>query len=211
MNYAAHYGRLIERARGRIIEGYKEKHHVVPRCMGGGNEPLNIVELTGEEHYVAHQLLVWMFPDVCWLALAAFRMAKQCTGNKAYGWLRRRMAKEQAKAMMGVRRTGRPVSQETRDKTAATLRGRKIAPEIVEKTAAAHRGRPLSAEHRAKISLSNKITKRKNLENRKPRTHCKQGHQLVQENVYVRRNHGSILCRTCRTINRRLYWEQYGK
>ena len=64
MNYRRHYDRLIERARNRVLSGYVERHHVLPRCMGGGNESSNLVQLTAEEHYVAHQLLHKMHPDV---------------------------------------------------------------------------------------------------------------------------------------------------
>ena len=64
MNYSAHYDRLIARARSQTLVGYHEQHHVVPKCMGGGNELANLVNLTAEEHYVAHQLLVKMYPEV---------------------------------------------------------------------------------------------------------------------------------------------------
>src|SRR3990172_4276247 len=92
LNYFIHYERLIGRARNRVLIGYRERHHVIPRCMGGTNALCNIVELTGEEHYLSHQLLVKMYPEVRGLANAAIRMAKQCTGNKPYGWLRRKNA-----------------------------------------------------------------------------------------------------------------------
>lgn len=46
MNYAAHYERLIERAKNRVLEGYRERHHILPRCMGGTNAPDNLVDLT---------------------------------------------------------------------------------------------------------------------------------------------------------------------
>lgn len=64
MNYDLHYDNLILRARSRIssLDLYYEKHHVVPKCMGGTNDKSNIVKLTPEEHYVAHQLLVKIFP-----------------------------------------------------------------------------------------------------------------------------------------------------
>lgn len=126
MNYAAHYERLIDRAHNRILEGYRERHHILPKCMGGGNEASNIVELTAEEHYVAHQLLVKMHPSVRGLAIAAFRMAKQCTGNKAYGWIQRRMSKAK--------------------------RGAKQPPEAIAKRVASNKGKKRTAETRAKMS-----------------------------------------------------------
>lgn len=54
----------------------------------------NIVDLTPEEHYVAHQLLVKMYPDHSGLVWAALQMTGQPNGqrsnNKVYGWLRKR-------------------------------------------------------------------------------------------------------------------------
>ena len=34
MNYQTIYNNLIDRATRRISEGYVEKHHIVPRCLG---------------------------------------------------------------------------------------------------------------------------------------------------------------------------------
>ena len=62
MNYKKIYNALIERAQNRIIDGYAEKHHIIPRCMNGTDDKENIVELTPEEHFVAHQLLVKILP-----------------------------------------------------------------------------------------------------------------------------------------------------
>ena len=142
MDYAAHYDRLIERARGRTFVGYRERHHIVPKCMGGGNEAGNIVELTGEEHYVAHQLLVKMHPCVKGLACAANRMAKQCTSNKVYSWLRKRVAE----AKRGV-----PLSPEAKAKVGAASRGNKYAlgyrhsAEALRKISAASKGNSFAA------------------------------------------------------------------
>jgi hypothetical protein len=57
MNYKMHYERLISRAAGRKVDGYTEKHHITPRCMGGTDDKSNIAILTASEHFVAHQLL----------------------------------------------------------------------------------------------------------------------------------------------------------
>lgn len=94
MNYEKHYDRLIERAKTRQLTGYSERHHILPRCMGGTDEKSNLVELTPEEHYVAHQLLVKMYPDNDSLSYAAFKMTvaskSMKRNNKLYGWLRRK-------------------------------------------------------------------------------------------------------------------------
>lgn len=45
MDCAAHYGRLIKRAQTRSIDGYTERHHITPRCLGGTDDPTNIVRL----------------------------------------------------------------------------------------------------------------------------------------------------------------------
>jgi hypothetical protein len=87
MNYKKHYDNLMERARHRLLEGYGEWHHVIPRCMGGKDGEQ--VHLTPEEHYVAHQLLVKMYRNNPKLIYAALMMGSTRANNKAYGWLRR--------------------------------------------------------------------------------------------------------------------------
>lgn len=62
-------------------------HHIIPKCIGGTNDRNNIVALTPEEHYVAHQLLVKIHPTNDKLIFAAHRMGT--SNNKLYGWLRR--------------------------------------------------------------------------------------------------------------------------
>lgn len=94
MDYKRHYDLLIERAKSRQPTGYVEKHHIVPRCIGGTDETSNLVKLTPEEHYVAHQLLVKMYPDNDLLVYAANKMTISSKNtkrnNRRYGWLKRR-------------------------------------------------------------------------------------------------------------------------
>ena len=94
MDYKKHYDLLIKRAKTRQLSCYIERHHIVPKCMGGTDDKSNLVELTPEEHYVAHQLLVKMYPDVDGLVYAASKMTVSSKtvlrNNKLYGWLRRR-------------------------------------------------------------------------------------------------------------------------
>lgn len=70
MNYKKHYDILIERARLRVKpDGYSERHHIVPRCLGGSNESSNLVYLTAREHYVAHLLLAKEKSGSLWAAV----------------------------------------------------------------------------------------------------------------------------------------------
>ena len=63
LNYRKIYESLINRALCRnILEGYFEKHHIVPKSSGGTDNKENIVNLTGREHYIAHKLLYKINP-----------------------------------------------------------------------------------------------------------------------------------------------------
>lgn len=94
MNYERHYNAIINRAKIRNHNGYSEKHHIIPRCLGGDDRKSNLVDLTPEEHYVAHLLLCKMFPDNEGLVFAAVKMTfssnTQKRNNKLYGWLKRK-------------------------------------------------------------------------------------------------------------------------
>jgi len=64
MDYLKCYESLMIKARKRgFIDGYSEKHHVLPVAYGGSNHPSNIVVLSGREHFVAHWLLFKAFKD----------------------------------------------------------------------------------------------------------------------------------------------------
>lgn len=98
MNYIHIYNSLINRAIGRTITEYTESHHIVPVCIGGTDDIANLVNLTPEEHYVAHQLLIKVYPHNRQLIHAATMMcvfSEKMPGrskNKLFGWLRRKLA-----------------------------------------------------------------------------------------------------------------------
>ena len=94
MNYKKHYDLLIERSKIRQSIGYVEIHHVIPKCIGGTNDKSNLVKLTPEEHYLAHQLLVKIYPGNDRLVYAVNNMTVSSKhtkrNNKLYGWLKRK-------------------------------------------------------------------------------------------------------------------------
>ena len=111
MDYQKHYDNLVNRARNRSVLQYTEKHHIVPRCMGGTDEESNLVKLTPEEHFVAHQLLVKLFPNNQKLIYAAVVMTRGHNGkrnnNKMFGWIRKQFAITHSKAMKGQKKPAR--------------------------------------------------------------------------------------------------------
>jgi len=102
MDYKRIYAQLVEKGKNRLLEGYSEKHHIIPRCMGGSDTEDNLVRLSPEEHYIAHQLLVKIYPNHIGIAQAAAMMIANRPGNKFYGWLRKRHAKA-----MSIRQQGK--------------------------------------------------------------------------------------------------------
>lgn len=93
MDYQKIYYNIVRRGQERKLEGYSEKHHIVPRCMGGTDDEINLVSLTPEEHYLCHLLLVKIYPNNIRLVKAAMFMTSSNESvkrnNKAYGWLKR--------------------------------------------------------------------------------------------------------------------------
>ena len=169
MNYLRHYNALIDRARARTMAGYVERHHVVPRCMGGSDDPSNLVCFTPEEHFVAHQLLVKIHPSENGLAHAAWIMAcgKYRKTNKRYGWLRRKHAESISKRLKGIKRgpfsedhvrklskakIGKTLSDEQKQKIRESVGAYARTDVARQKTSAVHSGKKRSSETRSKIS-----------------------------------------------------------
>lgn len=152
MNYQAHYDRLIQRARKRVLDGYVERHHVLPKCMGGNDADDNLVQLTAAEHFVAHQLLCKMYPGVKGLAFAVVAMCGNphaARSNKLYAWLRARAAHAQS-----AEATLRWADPEYRATHRAAMAAVYASPEYKAKASAARKGRVKSAEERANIAAA---------------------------------------------------------
>lgn len=67
MKYKIIYDSIIQKAKNleehreklkKTKLGYYERHHIIPKCMGGDNSKENLVLLTYREHFLCHWLLV---------------------------------------------------------------------------------------------------------------------------------------------------------
>lgn len=84
MNYQRVYSNLVSYRQSNIPSGYSEKHHIIPRALGGGDAKSNLVRLTGREHFIAHRLLAKIYGGKMWLAVALMsqRKAKSSKDHK---------------------------------------------------------------------------------------------------------------------------------
>jgi len=114
MNYQYHYDELI-RVRGlkKKPSGYSERHHVVPKWMGGTDDDHNMIYLTFKDHVFAHWLLWKIYRDK----------------SSAYSYY-----------MMMKRKKSNP--NPTIEQFAQTNKGRKQSPEEVERRISKIRGKP---------------------------------------------------------------------
>jgi len=51
---------LKTKKQAKLVLGYCERHHIVPKSLNGTDSPDNLVYLTAHEHYVCHLLLTKM-------------------------------------------------------------------------------------------------------------------------------------------------------
>lgn len=173
MNYQKIYDSIIFRAQVREVSGYTERHHIIPKCMGGSNKKENIAKLTSEEHFVAHQLLMKMYPNNRYLVLAVKMMTvtgdKVVRNNKMYGWLKKKFVEvmsnqifsDATRKKMSDNAKNRKFSEETRKKMSIKSSGNKHALghkhtlESKEKISTAGK-RPCKEETKIKIGLANR-------------------------------------------------------
>lgn len=109
--YTKIYYKIIAKARKTTYSGYTEKHHVLPRSLGGENKN-NLVKMSAREHYICHLLLTKMIKENTneyFKILNAYIGMTTCNKNlhkrhdkknsKLYQSLKEKYSKEKSKSM----------------------------------------------------------------------------------------------------------------
>jgi hypothetical protein len=161
MNYQKIYDSLIERAKKRELLDYKELHHIIPRCLGGDDSPENLVYLTAEEHFLAHQLLIKIYPGEYGLIYAVQLMAIHNStnrmNNKIYGWLKRLASEAASSKFKFMWETKREDIISSMVKERNSIEGKKRMKEAVKR-----RWDTMSAEERNKFNkIMSEVNNRK--------------------------------------------------
>jgi hypothetical protein len=117
--YTKWYFKIINKAKETVKQGYVEKHHIIPRCLGGLNTYDNLIELTAREHLVCHLLLIKMH-DSDKLKFALFKMLlgsnkqKRLTSSRWYVYAKILMSKAAKIRETGNTTYHNPVTDEER-------------------------------------------------------------------------------------------------
>lgn len=150
MDYKRIYDSIIDRARSRVLlEGtYTENHHIIPRCMSGSDDKINLIKLLAREHCLVHLLLVKIYPDIKELVYAAFMMYNERSCRR-YEWLRLKFIQENSGE--NHPRYGIPITDEQKQKQSLALKGRPHTSEHTRKASEARTGILHSEETKQKI------------------------------------------------------------
>ena len=163
MNYQRIYTQLIKRAQNRTLEGYTEKHHILPKCLGGSNDKENLVRLTAREHFLCHRLLCEIYPQEnklkhsLWLmAIGKQQSYKHVLSSRTYQILKENFI-ESIKGNKNM--LGKKHSEETKLKMGVSKLGKKDSEETKINKSKAATGKIKTQEHKNNISLNHPTKK----------------------------------------------------
>lgn len=156
MNYTQIHDSIINRAKFRTLNEYSEKHHIIPKCLGGVNDKSNIVSLTAKEHYLVHLLLTKIHFDNKKLIYAFWMMSNR----------------------MKVKISSGKLYQEAKQFVSSTMRNNVGTPEAITKMSKSKKGNIiwLGKKH-------SKETKNKQSESAKNRNISIESEQIRRQNI----------------------------
>ena len=146
--YNKTYYSIISRAQSRTkLDVPIEKHHIVPKSIGGSNDKSNLVSLTLREHFICHKLLIKITSgkNRNKMVYALWKMCHSTKSRKTAFKLTARTY-EAVKILMRNVRTSDDFTPEWRAKISASRKGKSSWNKGVART----------TEERAKISATRK-------------------------------------------------------
>lgn len=111
------------------MDEYHERHHIVPKCLGGTNNEENLIDLYAREHFEAHRLLALENPDVKGLTYAWWCMSVVTNKDTMERYQITANEYEEAKKAYAKIQSEREISEATRQKISNTMSGRKYSVE----------------------------------------------------------------------------------
>lgn len=150
MDYLKIYNSIIEKGKNRILTGYTENHHIIPKCVGGTNNKWNMVRLTAKEHYICHMLLCEIYSEENKLKYAFWRMC-----NVVNNEFQNRNYKISASTYERIKKEISVIISEDRKGKPTTL-GYKHTPESILKIKKNRYNQIITNEAKEKMSIAHK-------------------------------------------------------
>lgn len=209
--YAKYYHLIIEhRKQNPLVDQYTEKHHIIPRSLGGSDELENLVALSAREHFICHWLLTKMYTGEARgkMINAMYIMRGNGTNQQRYeSKITARIyenLREEYAAYISKLNKGRVQPPEEKAKQIAAITGRKRAPFTDEwrsnlsKNHKSKRGFDTSHSLATRKKIGDKIRGRKQTDEEKERRcvanlgktreklQCPHCEQMIAVNTYPR-------------------------
>lgn len=144
------------------------KHHIIPKHMGGTDDPINLIELTVEEHAEAHRLLYEQYGRAqdkrAWMGLAKIMTNEEIINEILHAPKSAEMKRKLSLARKGKSNpwalgnanasvlAGIPRSEETKKKISEANKGKPRKDLIGNTFATALKGRKKTTAHQTKIN-----------------------------------------------------------
>jgi hypothetical protein len=187
--------------------GYVERHHILPRSMGGTNDESNLVYLTLREHFIAHRIL-WRAYRTAELAKAFFLMGGKQDNHTSRDF---ETARTEWLTDYSANHHSRRPESKARQSVISTAAGKKRAKEGTHHFLSIHRA-PWKCEHCGKtgVGLGNYDRWHRNAVCTKPR-------DVDHSNPFIANNPSSVAwtCEHCgrsgRGTGNYVRWHGIGK
>jgi 5-methylcytosine-specific restriction endonuclease McrA len=167
--YKKWYDSIIASANLRSsIISYSEKHHIIPRSLGGSDDANNLVSLSAREHFVCHVLLTkfTIGVDKQKMLYAANMMsnAARAYQDRYINSRLHEMLKSEFGVMHSNRLKGRKLSEKHKSRISEAGKGRFVTQETINKRILANTGRKRTIEQRERMRQAQLTRKAKTLE-----------------------------------------------
>jgi hypothetical protein len=168
--YTKWYQSLVANRQANPLEGYVERHHIIPHSLGGTDDSDNLVAFSAREHYIAHLLLARMTTghNQNKMIKAAWMMSCQTRDYKVNSRLYESLRKEHAR-LNGLEERRKKTSEsmkkyhsvnrwtdEMRQKARETALSNASKPPARKKGKGTFSGKTHSEESKARISAARK-------------------------------------------------------
>ena len=164
MNHKKVYSDLVAKCKLRgnykkDLDYFTEAHHIIPKSLGGSDGLHNKVLLTPREHYIAHLLLIKMYPDSLEMIRAVRFMGDRGKIKNSRLFANIRQAYTEMSSGKGNPFYGKTHSESNRKIMGDARRGKRMPPESIERTRLANLGSKRSEQAIQNMSIAAKNKK----------------------------------------------------